>query len=170
MRLFRTAGIDASESHALRLRPLVLAVSTPNLDDDVGRARHRQLARRLNALALDVGKDVRPACGVEHVVQESDGAARVNASKRFGVAAEHEQRARPRPPCDPLSDVGNLRFDAVGERRAFLCAADARAKLANGRRDVREGRRADTGTSGSSPARAASADRSAFRTRRRDRA
>ena len=57
-------------------------------------------------------------------------AARVNAAQRFGVAPEHEQRSRPRPAGDPLSDVCNLRFDAVGERRRSplrcRCARQAR--------------------------------------------
>src|SRR5688572_30193820 len=109
-----------------------------NFDDDLWRARHRELARRLNALALNVGKDVRPTRSLEHVVKESDATTRVNASKRFGVTPEHEQRARPRPSSDPFFDVRNLRFDAVGKRRALLCVADARAELANCRGDVRQ--------------------------------
>jgi len=65
-----------------------------DLDDDVGCARNRKLACRLNALTIDVGKHIRAARGVEHVVQEADCAAGVNASKRLRIAAE---RGRGRP-------------------------------------------------------------------------
>src|SRR5687768_17554616 len=54
-----------------------------DFDDDVGRTSNRELARRLNALSCDVREYVRPACRVEHVVQEPDGAARVDPAQRL---------------------------------------------------------------------------------------
>ena len=66
-------------------------------------ARDHELARGLNALALDVGKDIDAAGGVEHVVKKSDGAARIDAAQRLGVAPEHEQRSRPRTAGDAFS-------------------------------------------------------------------
>ena len=131
MRLFRTAGIDGSASHARRLRPLELAVSTPISMITSGARATAELARRLNALALDVGEHVGAARGIEHVVQKADRAAGVDASKRFGVSPEHEQGSRPRPSRDALPDICNLCLDAVGERMLSFDVPDACAELAN---------------------------------------
>ena len=108
----------------------------PDLDNHFWRAGDGELTRGLNALTPDVGEDVGPASGFEHVVKETDGAARIDASKRFGVAAEHKQRAGARPPRDTLSDVGDVRLDAIGEVGALPGAPDPPSQLANRLRDV----------------------------------
>ena len=111
-------------------------VSRPQLEDDVRPARQDELGRRLHRLLFHVGKDVVAAGCVEHVVEEAESAAGVDASKRERVAAEDEQRARPGPAGDAPADVGERRIDATDQCRGGLVASDARAKLTDGRGHV----------------------------------
>ena len=128
-----------SASHALRFRPFVLAVSTPISMMTSGALETARLARCLNALPLDVGKHIRSTGSFEHVVQEADRAAGVNAPQCFGVAAEDKDRPRPWPPCDPLPHVGNVtpRCDPRAPAPALPLPTRVPSSR-NGRGDVRE--------------------------------
>src|SRR5438105_4893933 len=70
------------------------------LDDDVWPKGKDLLRARLHRLHPDVRKHIRAACGLEHIVQESNPAARIDAAQREPLTSEHEERSRPRSSAD----------------------------------------------------------------------
>ena len=113
-----------------------IAARVAQLDDHIRRAREHELGAHRQRLLLRVGQDVLAAGGLEHVVQEAYAAARVDASERPRLAAEHEQRLRPRALRDPSANIGELCLDARRQRVRRRVDPDARAEAADRLRDV----------------------------------
>ena len=78
------------------------------------------------------------AGGVEHVVEEPDAAARVDAAQRQPLAAEDQQRARPRPVLDASGGCRRCRA---------RCARPASSRRARRRRCARRARGSSSVTS-----------------------
>src|SRR6185503_8448135 len=78
----------AAGRHAARL----------DLDVDVGRSSEQRFLGWLDRLAVDIREYVRAARGLQHVVETAAPAADVQPAQRAWLAAEDQQRARPRSP------------------------------------------------------------------------
>ena len=131
---FRTAGTEGTPARwSDRATGWRSRANCRDLENDVRLAREDQLGAGLHRFALDVGEHVVAAGRVEHVVQETDAAARVDAAQRSRSRPKTSSVRRPPVRLHALPDAVEPRFDAERataalqqswpERRAELAAA-----------------------------------------------
>ena len=119
----------------LRRRPCLARL---HLDDDLRRAGEQDFRRGLNALALDVGKDVVTPRGLEHVVHKTDAPTRVDVAQGAALAVEHEHRSGAGFALDLRAHLVDLSIDARRQCARVARVIDPIAEGANGGREVRK--------------------------------